>query len=41
MIKSKSRDEIYSPPAEFPTVKIVPEAFNYGVEGRSLEQNTV
>lgn len=35
MVKNKSWDEIYSPPMEFPTVKIVPEEFKYGVLGKS------
>lgn len=35
MIKRESRDEIYSPPMDFPAVKIVPEVFKYGVHGKS------
>lgn len=35
MVKSESRDEIYSPPMEFPNIKIVPEEFKYGVLGKS------
>jgi len=39
-IKSELQDEIYSPPFQFPRVKIVPEEFNYGVAGsfRSWEE---
>ncbi|MEQ8238540.1 MAG: DUF3857 domain-containing protein [Cyclobacteriaceae bacterium] len=35
MTKSESRNEIYSPPLDFPTVKIVPGEFKYGVIGKS------
>jgi hypothetical protein len=35
MLKWESRDEIYSSPMEFPTVKIVPEKFKYGERGKS------
>ena len=34
-IKREFRDEIFSPPMEFPTVKIVPQDFKYSVPGKS------